>query len=211
MQQTLTFLLVLLQYQQQIINTLCVLLFGRNYKPKPEKCTDKKYLKLSVDPLPVFGKPDIEKIYDCAELIKSGNISPVRHRGSKRVPNDLNCPYCGAGCEYLYDNTGGRGQYLCKVCTSHFNKIEPRRDDEPYCPFCLYKLELIKKRKDFDVFRCHNKDCPYRKKKLSAMTSEQKALFKKSSHLFKLRYLNRTSMSQSWICPILRLRRTFSD
>jgi len=191
MQQIIKYLLVVLQYQQQIINTLCILLFGKNYKPKPEECTDKKYLKLSVDPLPVFGKPEIKKIYDCAELIKAKNIKPVRRRAGKSVPSDVTCPYCGASCEYLYDNTGGKGQYLCKVCGSHFNKVEPKRDDQPYCPFCFQKLGLIKKRKNFDVYRCHNADCPYRKKKLSAMTAEQKALFKKSPHLFKLRFIYR--------------------
>jgi len=191
MQEIIKYLLVLLQYQQQIISILCTLLFGKNYKPKAEKCTDKKYLKLSVDPLPVFGKPEIEKIYDCAELIKSKNISPVRRRGGKRVPSDVSCPYCGADCDYLYDNTGSRGQYLCKVCDSHFNKVKPKRDDEPYCPFCLQKLVLIKKRKDFDIFRCNLTDCPYRKRKLSAMTTEQKAIFKKSPHLFKLRFIYR--------------------
>jgi len=191
MQQIIKILLVLLQYQQQMINTLCIMLFGKNYTPKSEKSTDKKYLKLSVDPPPVFGTPEIKQIYDCAELIKSKNIKPVRRRGGKSVRADVNCPYCGASSEYLYDNTGGRGQYQCKVCTSHFNKVKPKRDDQPYCPFCLQKLGLIKKRKNFDVYRCHNADCPYRKKKLSAMTAEQKALFKKSSHLFKLRFIYR--------------------
>jgi len=191
MQQTIIFLLIVLQYQQQIINILCVLLFGKNYKPKTEKSTDKKYLRLSVDTLPVFGKPEIERIYDCAELIRSKNVKPVRRCGGKSVPSDVTCPYCGASCEYLYDNTGGKGQYLCKVCGSHFNKVKPKRDDQPYCPFCLQKLGLIKKRKNFDVYRCHNTDCPYRKKKLSAMTAEQKVLFKKSSHLFKLRFIYR--------------------
>jgi len=191
MQEIIKYLLVLLQYQQQLISMLCTLLFGKNYKPKPEKSTDKKYLKLSVDPLPVFDKPEIKKIYDCAELIKSGNIKPVRRRKGKSIPADAVCPYCGASHEYLYDNTGGRGQYECKVCGSLFNKVEPTRDDEPYCPFCLQKLELIKKRKDFDIYRCHNTDCPYRKKKLSAMTAEQRALFRQSSHLFKVRFIYR--------------------
>jgi transcription elongation factor Elf1 len=191
MQQIINFLLICIQYQNQIISTLCVLLFGKNYISKPEKCTDKKYLKLMVDPMPVFGKPEIELIYDCAELIKSKNIKPVRRRAGKSVPVDVNCPYCGANHDYLYDNTGGRGQYQCKVCGSHFNKVKPKRDDQPYCPFCLQKLVLIKKRKNFDIYRCHNTDCPYRKKKLSAMTAEQKALFKKSPHLFKLRFIYR--------------------
>jgi len=191
MQEIIKHLLVLLQWQSEVIRILCTLLFGKNYKPKPEKCTDKKYLKLSVDPLPIFGKPAIKQIYDCDELIKSKNIKPVRRRGGKSVRADTLCPYCGASHEYLYDNTGGRGQFECKVCGSLFNNIKPSKDDEPYCPFCMAKLELIKKRKNFDIYRCHNTDCPYRKKKLSAISPEQKALFKKSSHLFKLRFIYR--------------------
>ena len=191
MQQIINHLLILIQHQTQIINILCILLFGKNYKPKTEKMTDKKYLKLSVDPLPTFGAPKIQKIYDCTELIKSRNIKPIKRRGGKLIPSDTICPYCGASHEYLYDNTGGRGQLECKVCGSLFNKIKPSRDDEPYCPFCGSKLELIKKRKSFDIYRCHNKHCTYRQRKLSAMAPEQKALFKKSPHMFKLRFIYR--------------------
>jgi len=191
MQQIINHLLILIQHQAQIINILCILLFGKNYKPKTEKMTDKKYLKLSVDPLPTFGAPKIQKIYDCTELIKSRNIKPIKRRGGKLIPSDTICPYCGASHEYLYDNTGGRGQLECKVCGSLFNKIKPSRDDEPYCPFCGSKLELIKKRKSFDIYRCRNKHCTYRQRKLSAMTPDQKALFKKSPHMFKLRFIYR--------------------
>jgi transposase-like protein/rubredoxin len=191
MQQIIICLLVIIQYQSQIINYLCVLLFGRNYKPKSEKCTDKKYLKLSVDPLPLFGKPKTEKIYDCNELIKTKGIKPVKRRSGKSVCTDVSCPYCGASHEYLYDNTGGRGQFECKVCGSLFNPSKPSKDDEPYCPFCHSKLVLVKKRKSFDIYRCNHIVCSYRKKKLSAMTSEQKALFKKSAHIFKLRFIYR--------------------
>lgn len=191
MQQIITFLLVFIQRQNELITTLCVLIFGKGFNPKPEKCTDKKYMQLSVDPLPVFGKPEIEKIYDCTALIKSKNIKPIRRRGGRSVPSDVSCPYCGASHEYLYDNTGGRGQFECKVCNSLFNKVKPSRDDEPYCPFCMQKLELIKKRKTFDIYRCHNAGCSFRKKKLSAMTTEQKALFQKSPHLFKVRFIYR--------------------
>ena len=191
MQQIINHLLILIQHQTQIINILCILLIGKNYKPKSDKMTDKKYLKLSVDPLPTFGAPQIQKIYDCTELIKSRNIKPIKRRGGKSVASDAVCPYCGASHEYLYDNTGGRGQFECKICGSLFNKIKPSRDDEPYCPFCGSKLELIKKRKSFDIYRCHNKHCTYRRRKLSSMTAEQKVLFKKSPHMFKLRFIYR--------------------
>lgn len=55
----------------------------------------------------------------------------------------------------------------------------------------MRKLELIKKHKNFDFYHCHNADCSYRNKKMSAMPPEQKALFKTSPHIFKLRYIYR--------------------
>ena len=57
MHKIITLLLVYIQYQSEVIKFLCVLVFGKNFKPKPDNPTDKKYLKLSVDPLPIFGKP----------------------------------------------------------------------------------------------------------------------------------------------------------
>jgi hypothetical protein len=50
---------------------------------------------------------------------------------------------------------------------------------------------LAKKRKKFDVYRCPQLECPYRKKKLSAMTREQKALYRRQPHLFKVRFIYR--------------------
>lgn len=191
MQNIITWLLVLIQYQNEVIKYLSIMLFGKNYHPKSEKCTDKKYTKLSVDPMPVFEKPAITQIYDCNELISSRNIKPVKSRGGKIVPADTICPYCGASHEYLYDNNGGKGQFLCKVCSSTFFPQVPSKQDDAYCPFCNQKLSLIKKRKTFDVYRCNNSHCSYRRKKLSAMSAEQKALYKKSPHLFKLRYIYR--------------------
>lgn len=191
MQNIITWLLVLIQYQNEVIKYLSIMLFGKNYHPKSEKCTDKKYTKLSVDPMPVFEKPAITKIYDSAALIAERSIKPVKNRGGKVVPADTVCPYCGASHEYLYDNNGGKGQFLCKVCGSTFFPQVPAKQDHAYCPFCNQKLSLIKKRKTFDVYRCGNPHCSYRRKKLSVMSSEQEALYKQSPHLFKLRYIYR--------------------
>jgi len=190
-------LLVILIWQSQVINYLFVMVFGKNFNPKTEKCTDKKYLKLSVDPLPIFGEPPIKQVWQYTLLLEQyyldhgKELKPVRRRGGIVPPKEAVCPFCGAPHDYVYDNNGGRGAYWCKVCNSKFAIRKPSKDDEPYCPFCFRKLELIKKRKSFDVYRCHYADCLYRKKKLSAMTSEQLALFKKSPHLFKLRFIYR--------------------
>ena len=81
MQKLIERLFYIIEVQKQIIIYLCFLAFGKNYKPpKPDKITDKKYLKLSVDPLPVFEKSAPKKIYDCALLIDENNIKPVRSR-----------------------------------------------------------------------------------------------------------------------------------
>jgi transposase-like protein/uncharacterized protein YbaR (Trm112 family) len=197
MQQIITHLLALLQIQSQIISFLCILLFGKGFKPKLEKCTDKKYLKLSVDPLPIFGEPPIKQVWQYTALLENYRLKhgkvlrPVKRRGGKAVPPEAVCPYCGAPHSYVYDNNGGRGEFWCKVCNSKFAIRKPSKDDEPYCPFCHSKLGLIKKRKTFDIYRCNNTFCPFRKKKLSAMTPEQKTLFKQSPHLFKLRFIYR--------------------
>jgi len=194
----ITYLLIVLQVQAQIINVLCVLYFGKGYKPKPERCIDKKYAKLSVDPLPIFGEPPIKQLWQYTVLLeqhrlKHGkDLKPVkRHAGKPVPPAEAVCPYCGAPPDYAYDNNGGRGEFWCKVCDSKFSIRKPSIDDDPYCPFCYCKLPLIRKRKTFDIYRCYNNDCPYRKKQLSSMTPEQKALFKKSAYLFKLRFIYR--------------------
>ena len=96
MQNIITQLLALIQYRNEVIKYLSILLFGKNYHPKPEKCTDKKYTKLSVDPLPLFEKPAPTKIYDCNSPIAERNLKPVKSRGGKTVPVDTVCPYCGA-------------------------------------------------------------------------------------------------------------------
>jgi transposase-like protein len=185
---------MLIEKQRQVISYLCILVFGKRFKPKSEVCDDKKYLKLAVDPLPIFGEPPIVQVWQYTTLLEEyryengREMKPVSRRGGVLPPKEAVCPYCGAPPEYVYDNTGGRGSFRCKVCNSLFSISKPSKDDEPYCPFCHSKLLLYKKRESFDVYRCYNKKCSYKTSKLSAMDAAQKALYKKSPHLFKLRY-----------------------
>jgi len=187
-------LLIVIKCQAQIITYLCFLAFGKDFKPKADKCVDKEYMKLSVDPVPIFGEPAIQQKWQYADLLEKYRLEhgkelrPISRRGGKVPPEEAVCPYCGAPHDYVYDNTGGRGSYHCKVCGSIFSIRKPSKDDEPYCPFCFHKLLHYKKRKSFDVYRCYNPDCPYRTKKQSAMSPGQKALFNNSPHVFKLRY-----------------------
>jgi len=194
MQNIINHLLVVIKWQEQIIMYLCFLIFGKSFKPKVEKCIDKEYMKLSVDPLPIFGEPPVVQKWQYTELLEKyllehgKELKPVRRRGGIVPPEEAVCPHCGAPPDYVYDNNGGRGAFHCKVCDSLFSIRKPSKDDEAYCPFCYHKLIFYKKRKSFDVYRCYFRDCPYRTKKTSAMTAEQKALFKKSPFDFKLRY-----------------------
>lgn len=47
----------------------------------------------------------------------------------------------------MYDNSGGRGQFLCKICDTRFNR-QNYIDYPPElsCPHCGKALELKKKR-----------------------------------------------------------------
>jgi len=186
-------LLIVIEYQRKIINYLCFLAFGKNFKPKVDVIDDKKYLKLTVDPLPIFGEPR-RQLWNYQDLLveyfnnNGKELKPVKRRGGNSVPDDAICTFCGAPSGYAYDNNGGRGAYWCKVCDSKFAISKPSIDDDPYCPFCFTKLILYSIRKSFDVYRCYNLKCPYRIRKQSAMNTEQKALYKKSPFLFKLRY-----------------------
>ena len=100
-------LLSLIEWQSQIIKYLCVLIFGKNFKPKAEKCTDKEYMKLSVDPMPIFGDPTVQQIWQYTVLLKNyrekhgKDLKPVSRRGGVTPPEEAVCPYCGAPPDYV--------------------------------------------------------------------------------------------------------------
>ena len=120
MREIIVMLLAIIEAQKSVIDYLCILVFGKAAMPQVEKPIAKAYLKLQVDPLPVFGKPEIQKVYDCDALIAERGIKPIRRRGSSQPPSDTVCPYCGASHLYIYNNNGSRGQFKCKVCDSTF-------------------------------------------------------------------------------------------
>lgn len=69
MHQIITFLLSVIYLQNQIIELLFLMLVGKNFTPKADPQVDKKYHKLSIDPLPILGKLPITKIYDYNKLL----------------------------------------------------------------------------------------------------------------------------------------------
>jgi hypothetical protein len=83
-----------------------------------------KYRALKIDEMPIIEK---RQLYDYKHLLsdyleKQGKpLKPIEHRGNNIPPQGTVCPVCNAPAEYIYDNTGGRGQFKCKVCNSTLN------------------------------------------------------------------------------------------
>lgn len=87
---------------------------------------DKPYRKLQVDQMPIIKVPEKLNYRELLEQYILEHGKPIKHvkphKNSKaKVPNTLVCPRCNTPHSYLYGNTGGRGQYKCKVCSCCFN------------------------------------------------------------------------------------------
>jgi len=104
-----------------------------------------------------------------AEAQVAGNpISPVNHR--RPLPDDCHCPDCGAPKDYLYNfgydygHSGDESHHKirCKICGFQTAPDRPKRNPTFRCPYCGRALVKVKERKDFDVYKCRSKRCPYR-------------------------------------------------
>ncbi|WP_376450837.1 transposase [Streptomyces sp. NPDC056309] len=166
-------------------------------KPKDQQPVNKPYRKLQVDDLPIIEIPEklnYRNLLTEYQEKHGKSLKPVRrHKNAKvSVPKGMKCPKCGAPSDYLYANNGDKGQYQCKVCSCLFSdKNRFSKEAILKCPHCSKTLDKIKERKDFDVFKCKNDDCPYYQKKLNGMSSKEKKQFKKDPQSFKLRYIFR--------------------
>lgn len=180
-----------------VIKYLLTLLLGKNlFKNLSDEPVKKEYQKLQVDELPIFDVP--EKL-DYKLLLKEyqdshgKELKPVKQRKDKpAIPKDVVCPKCGAPHMYLYDNNGGRGQYLCKICRTPFHaKNHYQKSVILRCPHCSKTLEKVKDRKDFYVYKCKNNSCSFYQRNLSSMTKAEKEDFKKNPGKYKVRYIFR--------------------
>lgn len=166
-------------------------------KPKDQQPVNKPYRKLQVDDLPIIEIPEklnYRNLLTEYQEKHGKSLKPVQRRKNAKVtvPKAMKCPKCGAPSDYLYANNGDKGQYQCKVCSCLFSdKNRFSKEAILKCPHCSKTLDKIKERKDFDVFKCKNDDCPYYQKKLNGMSSKEKKQFKKDPQSFKLRYIFR--------------------
>ncbi|MGV3487363.1 MAG: IS6 family transposase [Tuberibacillus sp.] len=195
--QIITYLLAIINYQEKIIRILLTLLIGKGLLDKPtEVPINKPYRKLQVDDLPIIVTPeklDFKHLLSEYMISKGKPLKPVQRRSnSTPVPSSIKCPKCGAPSDYLYANNGDKGQYQCKVCACLFSaKNRYLKEAILKCPHCSKTLEKVKERKDFDVLKCKNNDCPYYQKKLNSMTQKEKKRFKEDPQAFKVRYIYR--------------------
>lgn len=121
---------------------------------------------------------------------KGKPISPVRR--SKPLSYKGNCPYCGAGNEFLYNNNGKGTQFLCKACSNTFKAdYTPKEDIGIYCPYCGYKLSQHHDRKGYIVYKCPNYDCSYYKENNAKIGTPAEADIATSSKGYREHYTYR--------------------
>ena len=188
----------LIQFNQMLLVKIEeLLLIIEELSPKKKGFDPKspKYKLFSVDTPPVVR--EVQK-QNYRELIKreqelfGKTIKPVKSRGGKSVPTSVSCPFCDAPHTYIYDNSNGRGQFLCKICTSTFfveNTVI--RPIAFYCPYCGNILSKRKERKGFNVHKCASQKCPFYKNSLASLSDSDKLEYQHYPTRFKLHYIYR--------------------
>ena len=196
----MTNIISLLLVQIQVLNNqikFLLLFIAKNIplKAKPSDWNSPKYNKLKVDKLPLVKVPEKKDYRQLLKQYLNDNgkpLKPIKARGKHPVPNDVHCPCCNAPHDYIYDNTGGRGQFLCKVCSSRFNRENYISNPiELSCPHCGKALVVKKTRKNFRIHKCVNPNCSYFKSSLNALSNEELLEYQDNPHKFKLHYLYR--------------------
>jgi putative transposase len=189
-------LLKLIKLLNKILFKIQCFLVNRYMDISPsDNPVSEKYRALNIDTMPVVEQ---RQLYDHKVLLnkyieKHGKpLKPVNRRSKFLPPSGTVCPICGAPYEYIYDNSGGRGQLGCKVCKSTFFP------DKVYleklilkCPHCGKPLQKKRDRKQFFVYTCVNKSCPFYIHNLTSMSKDEKADFEKNPYKYKLHYYYR--------------------
>ena len=150
------------------------------------------YQKFKTDKLPVikkFEKQDYQFLLEYYLWKYHKPLKTVARRSDNSVTESIACPRCNAPHQYIYDNTGGRGSYLCKVCGCVFASGE--KVTKPLvlaCPYCDHVLQPKKDRKHFVVHKCVNKNCRYYRDNLKKLPA---GLPHSERHKYKLHYIYR--------------------
>ncbi|WP_019413836.1 DDE-type integrase/transposase/recombinase [Paenisporosarcina sp. TG20] len=194
----LTFLLTIINLQNDLIQKMYILLVGKVlFKPRLPDPIRKDYRKLEIDDLPLMithEKMDYKELLQ-AHFKQSGKVlKPVKRRTKSTVSisSVKICPRCDAPADYLYANNGTKGQCWCKVCDFKFNDRHSYRFKMAmHCPHCERLLSQIKERHEFFVYKCANNSCSYYISKLNQLTSDEKEERKTQPEKYKVRYITR--------------------
>lgn len=194
------YIIPLLLVHIQVLNNqikFLLLFIAKNIplRTKPSDWNSPKYNKLKVDKLPIIKTSEKKnyKILLNQYLVNNGKpLKPIQTRGKHPVPKDVHCPCCNAPHQFIYDNTGGRGQFLCKVCGFRFNAQNfTFKPIHLCCPYCNHSLEVKKTRKNFRIHKCTNPNCSYFKSSLNSLSHEDLLEYQDNPHKFKLHYIYR--------------------
>ena len=197
MTQIINWLLVYIKIQEKFISLLLVLLTSKNIAPKKDLPISKTYQYFKVDSMPIietFEQLDYQKLLNDYYNKNAKELKPIKRRLNTKstVPKTIYCPRCNAPHQYIYDNNGGKGQFLCKVCDFSFSKGQHYQKSISFkCPHCNKTLEKIKTRKNFNIYKCKNDYCSFYQYNLAKMTKDEKKLFKDKPFKFKVRYIYR--------------------
>jgi len=184
-------------YIQQLERTIfSLLIFISKHIPLRQYAFDDsnspKYQKFKIDKLPIiikFEKQDYLFLLEYYLWKYHKPLKPVSRRKGNTIPETTICPRCDAPHPYIYDNTGGRGEYLCKVCGATFVNGEKIRSPLVLiCPYCKHALQPKKDRKHFVVHKCINKRCSYYVANLKKLPPD---LPQSERHKYKLHYIYR--------------------
>ena len=188
------YLCVYIQYLEKTIISLVI--FIAKYIPLGQFVFDElnspAYQKFKTDKLPIiktFEKQDWRFLLEYYLWKYHKPLKPVARRGGNSIPESTVCFRCGAPHPYIYDNTGGRGSYLCKVCGCIFASGEKvTRPLSLACPYCNHILQPTKDRKHFTVHKCVSKKCSYYRNNLKKLPAD---LPQSERHKYKLHYIYR--------------------
>ncbi|NPV44262.1 MAG: DDE-type integrase/transposase/recombinase [Firmicutes bacterium] len=190
------YLLMLIKFLNKILFRFQCYLVNKFLQNSPsDNPVSEKYRVLRVDAMPIIEK---RVLYDYRQLLSKyldehgKPLKPVNRRSKYLPPPDTVCPICSAPYEYIYDNAGGRGQLGCKVCKSTFYPDKAYLEKLTLkCPHCGKALQKKRDRKNFFVYSCVNRCCPFYVRNLTSMSTDEKADFVKNPYKYKLHYYYR--------------------
>ena len=87
-----------------------------------------QYRTMQVDDFPIIEKRELldHKVLLQQYLDTHGKpLKPINHRSSNLPPKGTTCPICNAPYEYIYDNSGGRGQLNARYVTPLSSPTSP--------------------------------------------------------------------------------------